>query len=68
MHKHTDATRGRYLEKIVDLMDRGELPKVGVYQADVYHDSWCKHWTGGACDCEPIVKIRGQYGQRSGHS
>ena len=69
MHRHTDAARGRYLEKIMAMMQQGELPEVGVHQADVYHDTWCGIWAGRACDCEPQIRVREvQHEHRSGHS
>lgn len=58
MTGHSDAARGRYLEKIMAMMRAGELPEVGVHQADVYHDTWCGIWAGRACDCEPEIRLR----------
>jgi hypothetical protein len=23
----------------------------------VRHDGWCRHWTGGACNCAPTVAL-----------
>jgi hypothetical protein len=51
-------TRARYLDKILRLQATGALPRVGLILADVYHDRWCAHWAGRACDCDPVVRAR----------
>lgn len=51
--------QARYKARLLELYRQGKLPTgPGLYHADVYHDDDCAHWRGGACDCEPDVKIR----------
>ena len=52
--------RHNYQRVIEDRKARGELrTKRGtVSHVDVWHDDTCSVWTGGACDCEPIVRQR----------
>jgi hypothetical protein len=52
-HVPTYARQVRYLHAI------GAIPKEGVAQIDVYHDSYCRLLAQeGACDCDATVKIR----------
>ena len=51
--------KDRYVQDILRMMERGDLPRVGLVMASVFHDAWCAHWAGLPCDCEPIVKVRG---------
>jgi hypothetical protein len=46
-----------YLRKLAYLRCMGALPN-GVTKVDIYHDGWCGHFQGRACDCVPEVKIR----------
>jgi hypothetical protein len=41
----------------------------GVTVVEIYHDDWCDGFKGGACNCNPDIKMRriepkGQRGQK----
>lgn len=48
--------RGNYVDA-VEAVARGAQPGK-VTHIDVYHDDWCAVFSGGACNCTPIVKPR----------
>jgi hypothetical protein len=35
----------------------------GVFIATVKHDSWCAHWKGKPCNCNPTVKTTRRDGE-----
>jgi hypothetical protein len=46
----------RYMRPLLrDLRER-QVP-AGLHNIIVRHDSWCAHWKGGACDCNPEVEL-----------
>ena len=48
-----------YMRQLSELCRKGRLPaEAGVHHIDIYHDDWCASFRGGACDCEPEIKIR----------
>jgi hypothetical protein len=54
--------RHNYTRKLLRMLASGELgqPLPGeVRRVDVYHDSWCASNHGGRCNCDPIIKLRG---------
>lgn len=52
--------RGNYLRLIEGaLASRPDLfPRGEVRLATVEHDGWCKIWEGGACNCNPVLRLR----------
>lgn len=34
-----------------------KLPPGRLYHVDIYHDSSCSIWSGGECDCDPVVRV-----------
>ena len=56
----TKRKRHNYREVIERQIRRGDLRvRPGtVTILDVYHDPECACWTGGACDCAPVVRRR----------
>ena len=50
-----------YMRQLSELCRKGKLPSdAGLYHLDVYHDDNCAIWQGGACDCDPVLKVRDQ--------
>jgi len=49
------ASKPHYLNEVISL---GAKLGKGAHDIDVYHDSWCAIWRGGACNCQPEVKAR----------
>jgi hypothetical protein len=46
-----------YVRKLQYLRRVGALPD-GVVQVDIYHDGWCAHFQGRACNCAPELRVR----------
>ena len=51
---HQDNT----LRRLAYLQRLGALPRVGLTSCVVYHDAWCAHFRGGACNCDPDVRVK----------
>jgi len=48
--------RHNYVRKAREMIADGELkPKVGLGYLRVYHDDWCKIFSGGFCNCDPHI-------------
>ncbi len=50
---------GNYVPDVLALAPRVSALGPGIHHVDVYHDDWCASNRGGRCDCEPIVRLRG---------
>jgi hypothetical protein len=48
-----------FLSRAVRLLERseGRMRPGHLYQLRVRHDDWCRHWGGGACDCDPECSL-----------
>lgn len=44
-----------YKEAIAEILP--VLPPGQIYDAVVYHDSWCRFHKGKECNCKPEIKI-----------
>jgi hypothetical protein len=53
-----DPRKHNYYRKVMELVERGELPPDRVSEVDVYHDDWCRIYHGGYCNCNPEVRLR----------
>jgi hypothetical protein len=53
--------RHHYAGKLLAQVASGEIPLVAgeVTWVDVYHDGDCPALSGGVCDCDPDVRLRG---------
>ena len=54
--RKTKVSQPHFLRKLVYLRRMGVLPD-GVAKVDVYHDAWCAHFQGQACNCEPEIQV-----------
>jgi len=41
---------------LAHLYDRLPLPPGCIHHVEARHDDDCAFWTGGRCDCEPIIE------------
>lgn len=49
-----------YEKKIQKMLAEGKLPtpeRGKVYDSKVSHDSWCRIYNGGECNCDPDITI-----------
>ena len=55
------AREHNYVRQLLGMVAAGELALVPgqVTHVDVYHDHDCRALSGGVCDCEPDVRLRG---------
>ena len=53
-----DPRKHNYFPKVMELIERGEVPPARVSEVDIYHDDWCRIYRGGYCNCDPEVKLR----------
>jgi len=54
-------TRDNYQAAVLRLaleLQACELGPGAVLRVSVAHDDWCAKWTGGRCDCDPVVSVR----------
>jgi hypothetical protein len=52
---------GNYLRKFARMVERGELPaNVGIQHVEISHDSWCAHFKGRPCNCDPVIVYHGE--------
>jgi hypothetical protein len=56
--KERDERVPRYVRRVKYLHAIGAIPRNGMAHIDVYHDDWCGHFQGRACDCTPEVRVR----------
>jgi hypothetical protein len=59
--KRTKPKRRRqpnYMRKLLYLYRVGALPADALHHVTIAHDSWCRHFEGGACNCNPDVKLK----------
>ena len=58
--------RHRYVARLLAMLERGELVTSPgqVTHVDVFHDDWCPALSGGVCECDAVVKVRGSAGTR----
>ena len=47
-----------YLDKILELDQKGAFAPGEVSRVGVAHDSWCRVWKDGACNCNPDVGVK----------
>lgn len=45
--------RNQYAAEVLKIPN--EMPQAGVTVVNVAHDSWCRIWKGGPCNCRPVV-------------
>jgi hypothetical protein len=53
-----DPTNHNYFRKLLKLYEQGKLPTTGLHELDVCHDSWCRIYRGGYCNCDPDIYLR----------
>ena len=54
----TDPRKHNYYKKLMKLVAQGRVPRGRLSDVDIYHDSWCRIYRGGYCNCDPEVKLR----------
>ena len=47
-----------YLNKLLAMQARGELPPCGVAELEVAHEHRCRIYRGGYCNCDPDIRVR----------
>jgi hypothetical protein len=52
-----DEVKDHYLKKVLALQRAGLIPAIGAAQIHARHDAWCAIFSGGFCDCDPIVEV-----------
>ena len=52
----TPPSEHNYLRKLLRMREQGLFPASGVASVRISHDDWCDIFTGGACNCEPLIK------------
>ena len=51
-----NSAGGNYLTQVLAILQNREIGG-GVRMVHVYHDDWCRHNSGGACNCKPVIKF-----------
>jgi hypothetical protein len=46
-----------YQKKLMQMQAEGKIPKGGFTSAAVKHDSWCRVYNGGECNCDPEIEF-----------
>lgn len=41
----------------MELVEQGQVPLGRISDVNVYHDTWCRIYQGGYCNCEPEIKL-----------
>jgi hypothetical protein len=57
-----------YQVKLLHLYRSGKLAGLTpgkLAHVDIYHDDWCNVFSGGVCNCNPDIKVRGDSGQQA---
>jgi len=47
-----------YIKKLLAMREQGLFPASGAASVRISHDDWCDIFTGGACNCEPLIEVR----------
>ena len=47
-----------YIDKLLAMKARGELPTSGVAELEIAHDNKCRIHRGGYCNCDPDIRVR----------
>jgi len=53
----TPLSEHNYLRKVLAMQRAGLFPAAGVASVRISHDDWCGIFTGGACNCEPLIRV-----------
>ena len=46
-----------YIKKLLAMREQGLFPASGAISVRISHDDWCDIFTGGACNCEPLIRV-----------
>ena len=46
-----------YIRKLLRMREQGLFPASGAASVRITHDDWCDIFTGGACNCEPLIRV-----------
>ena len=46
------------IKKLLAMREQGLFPASGAISVRISHDDWCDIFTGGACNCEPLIEVR----------
>lgn len=60
--KPSERRTPHYLREVERRLRSGGVPLAPgtVTVLTIAHDDWCQHWSGGACNCAPIVTANDQ--------
>jgi hypothetical protein len=51
----TPPAEHNYIRKLILMRQAGMLAAAGACELYVHHDDWCGVFSGGRCDCDPII-------------
>ena len=46
-----------YIKKLLRMREQGLFPASGAASVRITHDDWCDIFTGGACNCKPLIRV-----------
>jgi hypothetical protein len=46
-----------YIRKLTRMLEAGVLPASGLAETTIKHDNWCKIFSGGYCNCDPVIRV-----------
>jgi hypothetical protein len=53
---HTPPSEHNYIRKLISMQQAGLLPASGACELYVHHDDWCGVFSGGRCNCDPMIE------------
>ena len=54
----TPPAEHNYIKKLLAMKQAGLLSsEAGAASVRISHDDWCDIFTGGACNCEPLIRV-----------
>ena len=53
----TPPSEHNYMRKLLAMQQAGLFPESGAASVRITHDDWCDIFTGGACNCEPLIRV-----------
>lgn len=55
-----DLTKHNYYRPLMEILEKHpELRTAGMRDIDIRHDSWCRIYKNGYCNCNPDIHVRG---------
>lgn len=51
------SQRGNYQAKLMKMIQSGQIKLGGVQHLSIKHDTWCKIYRDGLCNCDPDIEL-----------